>query len=346
VGQYALQHARQRAEDGEHVVLYGLTSREASDVQERVGKGTLRVIRLHAPAYNRTSLRERAWWTFRTNLSLVACALPQIRRCSELMFTGSPPFLVHLVAPLNLLLRRRVTYRITDFFPECLIADLSRTPWYLKVLQRLTHFWRRRVDVIEVLGEDQRRRLIEAGISADRIAMRRDASPVAICTGTQPLPRPAALAGKKLLLYSGNYGVAHDHETFLAAYRRHYREGAGKVALWLNATGTKADVLEKALAAEGLPFLRTRPVPLEDLARLLVTPDAHLITLRDVFVGYVLPSKVYGCVDSGKPIIYVGSMNSDVHLLCSAKSTPGRYTQVDVGDVDGVFQALEQLAVS
>jgi hypothetical protein len=29
------------------------------------------------------------------------------------MFTGSPPFLLHVVAPINLLLRRKLTYRIT-----------------------------------------------------------------------------------------------------------------------------------------------------------------------------------------------------------------------------------------
>jgi hypothetical protein len=85
-------------------------------------------------------------------------------------------------------------------------------------------------------------------------------------------------------------------------------------------------------------------VPLEQLASLLVTPDAHLITLRDAFVGYVLPSKVYGCIDSGKPIIYVGSRESDVHLLCTAKSTSGWYEQINVGDSAGVFQALERLA--
>jgi len=346
VGQYALQYARQRASEGEKVVLFGLTSGEGSEQRELIGSGELRVLRLHTPTYSRASLRERAWWTFRTNLSLVYRALPEIRSCRELMFTGSPPFLLHLVAPLNLLLRRRLIYRISDFFPECLIAELPRTPWYLKALQRLTLFWRRRVDVIEVLGEDQRRRLVETGIPAERIVLRRDTSPVAVAVDTKPLPRPEPLAGRRILLYSGNFGVAHDHETFLAGYRKHHREGSAKVGLWLNATGSRADALERALSSERLPFHRTRPVPLEQLASLLMTPDAHLITLRDPFVGYVLPSKVYGCIDSGKPILYVGSEASDVHALCSSKTTPGWYERVAAGNADGVYRALERLAES
>ena len=87
-------------------------------------------------------------------------------------------------------------------------------------------------------------------------------------------------------------------------------------------------------------------MPLNRLASLLVTPDAHLITLREQFWGYVLPSKVYGCIDSGKPILYIGPQESDVHLLCSTKATPGEYTRVATGDVEGVFRALESLAGS
>lgn len=344
VGQYALQHARQRASNGENVVLYGLTSGESSNEEETLGTGTLEIVRLHARSYNRASLRERAWWTLKANLALVYHALPHIRRCRELLFTGAPPFLLHVVAPANLLLRRTLTYRTTDFFPEALLAELGGRPWYLAALHRLTLFWRRRVHRFEVLGEDQKRRLVQMGIPDQKIVLRRDASPVPVTPAAAPLPRPPSLGGRKILLYSGNFGVAHDHETFLAAYRRHHREGSGKVYLWLNASGAKADLLESALTKGNLPCHRTRPVPLEQLAKLLVTPDAHLITLRDAFWGYVLPSKVYGCIDSGKPILYVGPKESDVHLLCSMKSTSGWYVRAATGDADTAFQALEKLA--
>jgi hypothetical protein len=344
VGQYTVQYVRQRAINGDDVVLYGLTSGKGSTEEQRLGAGKLRTVRLHSPTYSRASLRDRAWWTLKTNLMLVFRALPEMRRCRELMFTGAPPFLLHVVAPVNVLIRRRLTYRTTDFFPESLIAELGRAPWYLEALRRLTLFWRRRVDKFEVLGEDQQRRLLEMGIPAQKILLRRDTSPAPVTPATAPLPRPAVLDRRKILLYSGNFGVAHDHETFLAGYLRHHREGNGKVALWLNAKGARADVLERALAKERLPFHRTHPVPLDQLASLLVTADAHLITLREAFWGYVLPSKVYGCIDSGKPILYIGPQDSDVHLLCSSKSTPGWYSRAKTGDADAVFQALEKLA--
>lgn len=338
VGQYALQRARSLAAEGRRVVLYGLSSSQSSVTDE----GSLRVVRLKASVYDRASLAQRAWWTLRTNMALVLRAFGDLRSCREVMFTGSPPFLLHVLAPLNVFLRRTLVYRITDFFPEAMMAE--RPSRALGLLYRLTLFWRRRVERFEALGEDQKRRLLEGGVPPGRIVLRRDPSPVEITRSTAPLAGPAPLAGYKLLLYSGNFGVAHDHETFLRGYLEHHRRGKAAVALWLNAIGRSADRLEQALASERAPFHRTRPLPLEQLARLLVTPAAHLITLRAEFWGYVLPSKVYGCVASGKDILYVGPRESDVHLLCSTARSGARYLQVDPGDAEGVYRALEELA--
>lgn len=344
VGQYALAEARQRATQGEQVTLVGLATRADSVREERVGAGRLTVIRLATSVYDRADFFARLLWTLGTNLRLVAAALPALRRADEVLFTGSPPFLVHLLVPLNALLRRRLTYRITDFHPECLIAELGRTPAGLGLFRRLTVALRRRVARLEVLGEDQRRRLVADGFDPQRIGLHRYGSPVEVTPHIRPLDRPPELAGKVALLYSGNFGVAHDHETFLAGYRRHHREGSGRVVLWLNATGAKADRLEAALRADGLPVHRSRPLPIDRLAALLVTPDAHLVTLRDEFVGLVLPSKIYGILDSRRPLLFVGSDASDIHALAMAECAQGAYRRVAVGDAAALAAALESLA--
>jgi hypothetical protein len=346
VGQYSLHFARERVRAGRSVALYGLSSTRASVVVEKLPDAFLKIVRLEVRPYDKSAFWIRALWTFRTDTRLLMHAGRDILRSREILFTGSPPFLLHLIAPLNIFLRKKLTYRITDFFPECLMAEYATPPAPLRWMHRLTVFWRRRITQFEVLGEDQRRRLTDLGIDDKRILLKRDPSPVSITPGTQPLPRPPALAGKKILLYSGNFGVAHDHETFLAAYERHHRDGSGSVGLWLNAAGTRAKVLADALTEKGLPFVRTQPVPLEDLAALLVTPDAHLITLRDAFVGFVLPSKVYGCIESEKDILFVGPRASDVHLLCSRNRPSGRYFHCAVADVSTLCAALEAIGAT
>ena len=351
VGQYSLLFARERAAAGEDVTLAGLSSTASSVEEESVGAGRLRIVRLGAELYDRADFKRRALWTLRTDLALIRALRREIRRADEVLFTGSPPFLIHLLVPLNLFVRKPLTYRITDFHPECLMAEMGpgNVPALLRLFHRWTVFLRRRVDRFEVLGEDQRQRLLAIGIRPERIVLKRDPSPVEIPPDTEPLPIPEELRGRAVLLYSGNFGVAHDHETFIEGYRRHYREnrenreGSGRVGLWLNATGARADRVEEILRREGLPVHRSRPVPLDLLPRLLVTPHAHLITLRDEFVGYVLPSKVHGCIQSGRPVLFVGSERSDVHLLCARGLPPDRYLRADVGDPAAVAGALETL---
>ncbi len=343
VGQYSDLFARQLAEEGTNAVLGGLTTGESTEALQPIGAGSLLTVKLHASAYEKSRFLRRMLWTAVTNTRLVLRLWPHMRRADEILFTGSPPLLLHWIAPLNLILGKRLIYRITDFHPECVLAATKRPGFWLRRLYRLTLFWRRRVDMFEVLGEDQRRRLQEIGIAPGKIRLRRDPSPVVIEPGTPPLDRPAIGADKLLLLYSGNWGVAHDTVTFVEGYRRHHREGSGRFVLWLNAVGANAGVVKEALRKEGLPIIVSSPVPLGKLASLLVTPDAHLITLSDPFVGFVLPSKVYGCIASKKPVLFVGSPQSDVHLLCAAGATAG-YERTDAGDAAGCFETLERMA--
>ncbi len=345
VGQYSDLFAREMARSGMDVVLGGLSSKQASVNEEHFERGSLKIVRLSARPYGKDRFVERLWWTFRTNTRLVFGLWSSLRTADEILFTGSPPLFLHWIVPLNLILGKTLVYRITDFHPECLMAARDKPSLLLSALYRLTLFWRRRVHVFEILGEDQRRRLEEIGIPADRIRLKRDPSPVEITADTRPLARPAGYDDKVLLLYSGNWGVAHDYDTFVAAYRRHHREGSGRVVLWLNAVGSAAGKVEAALKADGLPFIRSNPVPIEDLAALLVTPDAHLISLLDGFVGFVLPSKVYGCVASGRPVLFIGSDRSDVHAL-SAAALGARYQRVDVGAVEEALAALERLGTA
>jgi len=342
VGQYSLIFARALATEGRNVVLSGLSSRGREEAIEPCGKGHLRIVKLAAKPYEKTNFKTRILWTIKTNTRIVFRLWSELWCCDEIRFTGSPPLLLHWIAPLNFVLHKRLVYRITDFHPECLIAARDRPSWWLDLVYRLTRFWRRQVTAFEVLGEDQKARLIDSGIKEERIRVKPDPSPVAITEATVPLDRPRMAVGKALLLYSGNWGVAHDYLTFLDAYRHHHRQGSGRVILWLNAVGAAVDPIEASLRNANLPYLRTSLVPLEELASLLVTPDAHLITLSDAFVGYVLPSKVHGCIASNKPILFIGSDRSDVHRLCLNNAAV--YERIPVGDVEGCVAALEVLA--
>jgi hypothetical protein len=343
VGQYAMLEAREWARRGFAVTLVGLTSGASSrGSAEPVGDGSVEIVRMHRRNYQKQRFVDRLIWTIASNLALLRGAFSAMRVADLVLFTGSPPLMLHFIAPLNVALRRRLIYRIMDFHPECLIAERGKSGLLLRALLWLTHFWRHRIDAFEVLGQDQAQRLREIGIADSRIEIKPNPSPVAFPLGLAPVPLPKELdGGSGVILYSGNWGVAHDEGTFVEAYARYVVESKHPLRFWINATGAKADRVERELRARGVPFYRSHLVPLEQLPSLLVAADVHLVTLRDSFVGYVLPSKIHACLESGKRILFIGSQGSDVHRLAATSLAADHYRRVDVGDVEAVIIALK-----
>jgi hypothetical protein len=345
VGQYGRLFAGEIAQAGRRVYLIGLTSGAGGKTRECFGPDAfLETTKIENSGYQKTRNLKRLLWTIRTNLRLMREVLTHREaQNAELLFTGSPPFMLYFAFLAKILRRTRLTYRITDFFPEVIIASSGKRSVPLSIIQQMTWLFRRQVDTFEVLGEDQRRLLLQGGIRPERIRLKRDVSPVAVVGNEIAAPRPELPIGYPVLLYSGNYGVAHEVDTVIEGFVRHYRSTGPRFALWLNGTGAKADQVEASLRSSGIAIARTMPAPLEQLPSILAAADAHLITLRSEFAGIVLPSKVYSCIASGRPVLFVGPKESDVHLLCSCAPNL-MYEQVDPGDAAGFAAALERIA--
>lgn len=342
VGQYMLQRAERAARAGREVVLIGLGRGAAADDAELLGRGRLQIRRLAAPVTPKHSLAQRGLWALSVNLRLLAAvaAAQRGRPDAEILVTGSPPFLSQMLILANLVWRRPLTYRITDFYPETALAGGKAR--FLAPLLPLFRWVRRQASCIEIIGEDQGRRLRASGVPAERLRLVRDASPVEVAPDGPAAPRPFG-PDKLVLLYSGNLGVAHDAAAFCEAYRRHVRQGADRVRLWVNGSGVRVAELKAYCERHDLPLHLTGPAPLAELPSLLRAADLHLVLLGAPFWGYVLPSKIYACLASARPVLYVGPPESDVALLLREHPQAG-HAAVAAGDADACFEALEAFA--
>jgi len=343
VGQYALGFAEDLAVQGAEVTVVGLSSEKTSEENYSHGLGQVSIMRIYSPQYNRNAWLRRGLWTLSTNILLIKAAWLFIKEADEIRFTGSPPYMLHFIMPIAMLLNKKTRYRITDFHPECLIAAIGYTPFWLRPLKALSNFWRRRVTVVEVLGEDQRRRIKLCGVEPKNIELVRDPSPVQFSPEVIKATIPSSLEKRAIILYSGNWGVAHDLDTFVEGFTFFCQRYPDVAGLWLNAVGKRANLIQSLFEKRQLPHVRTQPVPLDQLPGVLIAADIHLITLSDAFIGYVLPSKVYACVQSGRSVLFIGSAESDVHLICSKALLPEKYQRVEVGDHSGVVEALLKL---
>lgn len=344
VGQYMMQRAEKLAAEGQTVSIVGLGERDSAE-EKVIGPGRLTIRRVGAVGTAKGgSLVKRGLWALQQALKLMGAANERIattpKAGTEILVTGSPPFLSYIFIVVNWIAwRRDIIYRITDFYPETVFAA-GYMPW-LKPIEGLFHLVRKAATRIEALGEDQKRRLAEGGMPEGKIVVVRDGAPFAPDAPVRPLPR-AVPEDKVMLLYSGNMGVAHDTDTILAAYERHVRQGSDRVRIWVNGTGARLGPFADECRARNLPIVVTPPVPIEDLPSVLHSADAHLVLQKPEFWGYVLPSKIYACLPLPAPLLFIGPTQSDVDLLGRQRTAP--YIQVDVGDVEGCASALEKLA--
>lgn len=154
------------------------------------------------------------------------------------------------------------------------------------------------------------------------------------------LRREWGLEGKFVVAYSGNLGRVHEFATVLeAAVQLVEREDV--VFLFIGG-GHQRGALKAEAARRGLTNVQFRPYqPRERLAQSLGACDAHLVTLRPEFEGLVLPSKFYGIIAAGRPVLFVGAADGEIAGLVNEARCGQTFA---VGDAQALAQCLRGLA--
>jgi len=122
-------------------------------------------------------------------------------------------------------------------------------------------------------------------------------------------PALEGLRGKWIVLYSGFAGKLHGFEAIKAAMVE-LRDHPRIHFVFAGDYPIIKDIESWAPARELPNFTRIDQVPFSELNLLLAGADSHLVTLRNETWGVCVPSKLYGCMASGRPVIFVGSSRS------------------------------------
>ena len=175
---------------------------------------------------------------------------------------------------------------IQDLFPEVAQSLGIRVP---RVVQRIRDWSLRKARANVVLGKLMARRVPKGiiipnwGVGILPTLGGRDA-------------RPPFSVG-----YSGNLGRAHDAETIAAAIRM-----LPDVKFVFTGGGAKLSVL-RDLPVEIRPY-----VPREQLTESLSSVNVHLVSLLPQLEGLIVPSKFYGVLAVGRPVIFLGARDGEL----------------------------------
>lgn len=257
-------------------------------------------------------LLNAAWMIFAWSLVLV---FRRRKNLPDVLVVGTDPVLSVLVAWFVKRLRPsvQVAHWCYDLYPEAPIAEgmFRDNSFSVRLVKRLTGAAYRSCALLADLGRCMRRLLERYHTPARQVtlvpwALSEPAAVVAADPATrQELFGEAALG----LLYSGNFGRAHSYEEFLELARSLRGEA---IHFCFGVRGNQAAELREAVQPEDSNVSFAGFAPESALEKRLGAADIHLVSLRPGWTGVVVPSKFFGSLAAGRPVLFAGSRDAAI----------------------------------
>jgi colanic acid biosynthesis glycosyl transferase WcaI len=252
------------------------------------------------------------------------------------VLTMTTPPLISLLGTLLKALRRSRHYIWEmDMYPDIAVDlnVLKRQSIVTRLIGALADLSRKRADGIIALGDDMKARLIARGIPEQKILIAENWA-----DGEEIVPEPFP-EGPFVVHYSGNFGLAHDQDT-IAETMRQLREDRRFRFVFVGG-GPRRAPLQAFCRRERISNVEFRSYSSRaQLSQNLAEGHVGLVTQLPETVGAVVPSKTYGIMASGRPMIYVGPENSTPSLVLQKHACGWR---IEPGDVAGIVQLLQTL---
>lgn len=318
---------------------YDPTERRAWRIWQTEERGNVRVIRVGSTDYPRTQMKRRVM----NYLSYVLLAVPRALavHCDVVLAMTDPPFEGIVGAFVAMLKGKPYVYNIRDLYPDMAVGGAIVEPGLLARVWEKMHRWAlRRATRVIVLGEDMRRRILAKGVEASRVVVVRDGAEIRLPGAPVELD-PAVMREIRgefsfVLVHAGNLGFYGAWETLLEGARKLDGDGVGLVFV---GDGAQKGRLQAAAAGVAnvrfLPFFPGNKVP-----SVLAAGDAHVITVKRGLEGVVVPSKLYGILAAGKPVVAVAGEECDVVSLGKEK---GFGVAADPEDAEGFAGCVQEL---
>jgi glycosyltransferase involved in cell wall biosynthesis len=258
---------------------------------------------------------------------------------------SDPPLLSVLAVALSRLKGWKSVVWMQDLFPDNAVqAGFFRLRFPAWVLTRSARWSLRRADHIVVVGRCMKRRLAESGVAWEQMTV---ISNWADGASLRPVPhgdnwfrKEHAREGQVVVMYSGHLGVVHDWHALMHVLRS--LSAVPDVMFLFVCHGPGREVLEGWVRREGLVnvgFIEHQPR--QALTYSLSAADVHLVTLRTDMAGLSVPSKTYGIMAVGRPIVFIGPKDSEAAM---AVMESGCGVVVDPEEPNGAVKVILELA--
>lgn len=298
---------------------------------ERTVRNGVTIVRVGSTAFDRSRFALRGFNYISFVLLALVTGLGR-RRPDLVLCLSDPPF----VSAVGVAVARRhhapLLVVTQDVFPEIAVA-LGRLDNRLLVaaLDRLVRFGLANADGVVAIGQVMRRRLREKGLREDAITVIPNWTDTDVLSPTPRDNRWARehdLVDRFVVMHSGNLGYAQDLQTLI--YAATFLRDLADLRFVIIGSGAMGGVLAdvaKRLEVNSVRFLPYQPR--DRLSESLSSADVHVVGLAAGLAGYVVPSRLYGILAVGRPVIVHADEDSETAEIvrengCGLVVPPGR----------------------
>lgn len=315
-------------------------ARASRRIVEHQSHNGVRILRASGTRFDKRRFAGRAA-NYMTYFASACAAGLQIDRPDVVVAQTDPPIIGLAAWMAGLRHRAPLVMAFKDLFPEvaALLPDFHSST-INAALQQVNRFLVRRAAVNIALGDTMRRRLIDdKGAPEARtiiIPDWADTSAIAPGPADNAFRREHGLTGRFVVMHSGNMGLSQSLETIVEAAAV-LRDDPGIVFVF-QGEGVSRPGLEARVRDLGLTNVRFLPfAPKERLGESFAAADVFIVSLQRGLAGYIVPSKLYGILASGRPYVAAVEDSCEVAQLtraheCGVVVEPGHVRSL----VDGV----------
>jgi glycosyltransferase involved in cell wall biosynthesis len=278
------------------------------------------------------------------------CLLAALRsfsvpRADTIVLLTNPPLFSALGVLVQRFRKERFVYVLMDMYPDIAVQAgmLRKGSISERISRRISRMTLERADRVVVLGDDMRDVAIREGAAPEKVVIIPNwADPEMIYPippEENPLRREWGLGEKFVVEYSGNLGISHFFEDILST--------AAELAIYDDLRfvfvggGRRFKEVEHFVRDRSLENVLLFPYrDKSDLAQSLSVGDVHFVSLRPGFEGLVVPSKAYGIMAAGRPMIYQGNPAGEIARMVSRE---GIGYVIQPGDRNGLKEAVLSL---
>ena len=282
---------------------------------EREQRAGVTVLRPWATSFGKGSIAHRmadylSFWA-----SAVATAATSTKPDVLLALT-TPPMIASGAAMVAKLRGIPLVCWVQDVYPEVavefgLFGQDHPAATFFRTLARATH---QAAHTTVALSKGMAERLVKQGQTAEKIRVIPNWSDGrklrSLEHQSNPFRKSNNLEDRFVVMYSGNLGVGHDVATLVEAAKQLAQTHPQVMLVFVGEGARKEEAIRMSEGSDNIQFFPYQPF--EKLSESLSAADVHVASLRPGLDGLLVPSKLYGVLAAGRPLLYVGPSHCEL----------------------------------